>query len=339
MSLLSSLDARRLRADAAAADVAATPTPRQLALAQRRGWLRLLAPAAVGGLECPLPEAVRFEEQLAQACGSTAWWVTLCAGAGWFAGFWPGALARQVLGTRRVCVGGSGEVGEAVAEGGGWRIRGRWSHASGAPWCTHFTLNARLENGAVRAFVLPAAQVQREAGSWRAYGLRASASEAFSVRGAWVAAEQAFDISPGAATADGPLYRFPFRTLAQATLAANLSGLARAFLAEAEALIARPRSRHLLPRWQQLHSELAMLREGFFAALHAAWAQPDADACDTLGRLALALGRDSLAAAQAAYPWCGLAAADAGTALNRIWRDLHTASQHAIWLPAAEEFA
>jgi indole-3-acetate monooxygenase len=335
--LLTSTDARRLRADAAAADAAAAPTRRQLALAHRRGWLRLLAPQAAGGLECPLPEAVRFEEQLAEACGSTGWWVTLCAGAGWFAGFWAPALARQVMATRRVCVGGSGAAGQAVPERGGWRLHGNWAHASGAPWCTHFTLNAHAPDGLQRAFLLPAAQVQRQPGSWHSLGLRASASEAFAVQNAWVPADHAFDIRPEAAVADGPLYRFPFDALAQATLAANLSGLALAFLTEAEGALARPRACHLLPRWAAECAAFQALRAAFFAALDRAWTA--AAEAPAMGRAALALARGALAAVQTVYPWCGLQAADPRSTLNRIWRDLHTASQHAQWLPAAEASA
>jgi hypothetical protein len=30
------------------------------------------------------------------------------------------------------------------------------------------------------------------------------------------------------------------------------------------------------------------------------------------------------------YPYCGLAAANTDTEINQVWRDLHTASQHAL---------
>ncbi len=30
------------------------------------------------------------------------------------------------------------------------------------------------------------------------------------------------------------------------------------------------------------------------------------------------------------YPYCGLAAADPATEINRVWRNLHTASQHKL---------
>lgn len=100
---LSDRDARRIRRSAADADATGALQPAQQALIHRRGWLKMLAPGSCGGAELPLPTAVRLEEALAAADGSVGWVVTLCAGAGWFAGFLPPALAREVMGTRRVC--------------------------------------------------------------------------------------------------------------------------------------------------------------------------------------------------------------------------------------------
>jgi alkylation response protein AidB-like acyl-CoA dehydrogenase len=231
-------DLARLRRHAAAADAAGWLQPAQQAVIHRRGWLRLLAPRAAGGAEWPLPRMVRLEEAVAAADGSCGWVVTLCAGAGWFAGFLPPALAREVIGTRRVCVAGSGAPsGFADREGDGWRLGGRWSHASGAPMATHFTLNAVLrERGEVladdagapriRAFVVPAAGVSPLPG-WFATGMRASGSHAYALHGVRVADDHGFVIDPAAATAGGPLYRFAFLSLAWVTLAANLAGMAR----------------------------------------------------------------------------------------------------------------
>ncbi|MES2531716.1 MAG: hypothetical protein V4636_11820, partial [Pseudomonadota bacterium] len=52
-------DRRRLQRAAAAADIGGALQPAQQALIHRRGWMRMLAPRAVGGAEMPLPDAVR----------------------------------------------------------------------------------------------------------------------------------------------------------------------------------------------------------------------------------------------------------------------------------------
>ncbi|MET0858946.1 MAG: acyl-CoA dehydrogenase, partial [Telluria sp.] len=143
-------DLSRILRYAPAADAARFLHPVQQALIHRRGWLRMLAPKYAGGTELPLPAVVRLEEEIAGVDGSMGWVVTLCAGAGWFAGFLPPALARDIVGAKRVCVAGSGApTGFADVDGDGFRISGRWDFASGAPMATHFTLNAVLREGGV----------------------------------------------------------------------------------------------------------------------------------------------------------------------------------------------
>lgn len=328
-----------------------------LALLRTRGWFTMLAPRSVGGGEWALPEVVKLEEAVAAADGSAGWVLTLCAGAAWFAGFWPHELARAILATPGVCLAGSGaSTGVAERDGEGWRVSGHWSHASGAPWATHFTFNATLHEAGgplqdaaglprVRAFVVPAHQVTVHR-SWHSQGLRASRSDAFELRDAWVADAQVFDIDVDAATHDGPLYCFPFRAFACVTLAANLLGLARRFLELAEPLILQRLQRrpatapeaNALQHWRSASESLRRARAELYAALDAAWKQAsagqvvahrDAQRLEALSQAAVASARDAVSRT---YPACGLWAADARSDINRVWRDFHTATQHAIWL-------
>ena len=340
---------------AARADQLGELQPEALALLHHRGWLTLLAPRAVGGGEWALPDVVRLEEAVAAADGSAAWVLTLCAGAAWFAGFWPHDLARELLATPGVCLAGSGATtGVAERDGAGWRVSGHWAHASGAPWATHFTFNAALQEGGqpvldaagqprVRSFVVPAAQVTLHK-TWHSQGLRASRSDAFELRDAWVPERQVFDIAVDAATHAGPLYRFPFRAFACVTLGANLLGLAGRFLALAGPLIAQRAQRRglsdsaALAGWRAADAALREARERFYAALDAAWAgaaagqpvsAPVAAELEALSQALVAVAREAISRT---YPACGLWAADMRSELNRVWRDFHTASQHAIWL-------
>ncbi len=345
-----------LRTAAAAADASGQLQPAQTALIHARGWLRMLAPRAVGGDEWPLPDVVRLEEALAAADGSTGWVVTLCAGAAWFAGFLPPALARAILATPEVCLAGSGAPGGwADLTDQGWRLSGHWGHASGAPLATHFTCNARLRRDGrpwldadgqprVRAFVLPAAQVQVH-DNWHSIGLKASASQAFTIADAPLAADQAFDITPAAATAGGPLYRFPFRPFAFVTLAANLLGMAGRFVELAIELLAQREARlpgaGLVGHGRVARQALHGARGRFYDALDAAWRQAEAGTAvgpvdeQHLEQCARGLVHVAREAVDSLYPLCGLQAADPRSEINRVWRDFHTATQHALWLPAA----
>lgn len=359
MSLLAPEDRQRLQADAAAADAAGWLLPGQQALLHARGWLTMLAPRSSGGRELPLPQAVRLEEAIAAADGSAGWVVTLCAGAAWFAGFWPEPLARAVIGSPRACLAGSGAAtGRAEREGAGWRLSGRWDFATGAPMATHFTLNAVLrEHGQplldargaprIQAFVLPAAQVQVTP-NWHAMGLRASASHSFAIDGAWVPDDHGFVLEPDVALAPGPLYRFPFRALAYVTLAANACGMARDFVARATPVIRR--RKHLVDGQplgerpavqallQELPARLAAARTAFYQRLDAAW-QAVADGAALDQAEDEALREDSLALLEAGreavdrlFPLCGLEGSDPRSDLNRVWRDFHTATQHGLFV-------
>jgi alkylation response protein AidB-like acyl-CoA dehydrogenase len=365
IATLSDHDLTCIAAHAAQADADGWLHPAQQVLIHERGWLRMLAPRAVGGGEAALPSVVRLEESIARVDGSMGWTVTLCAGAGWFAGFLAPRLAREILATPRVCLAGSGApTGYADREGEGWRIAGLWDYASGAPMATHFTFNAILRqhgqplldaagNPRIQAFVVPAALVE-VVPRWRSIGLRATASHAYRVQDRWVHAEHGFEIDPSRATEQGPLYRFPFLAFAFVTLAANVAGMAHHFVDLAEECIAHRRNRFSgngeplidVPAVRALldstRASLIDARGRFYARLDATWAQVAAGApvsaeeAAEMQALAMAWVRASRRAVDVLYPYCGLYAAREDAPINRVWRDFHTASQHALLMPCAD---
>jgi len=362
--MISERDAAAIAEHAAQADLDGWLRPEQQALIHARGWLRMLAPRAAGGLEMALPDVVRLEESIARVDGSMGWTVTLCAGAGWFAGFLAPRLPREILATPNVCLAGSGApTGVAEREGEGWRITGLWDYASGAPMATHFTFNAVLrEHGAalldaagqprIQAFVVPAALVEMVP-RWRSIGLRATASHAYRVSGQWVHAEHGFAIDPSKAVEQGPLYRFPFMAFAFVTLAANVAGMAHHFVDLAEECIAHRRNRFSgqdeplieVPAVRALldatRASLDAVRARFYARLDATWAQVAAgapvseDEAAQMQALAMAWVNASRRAVDALFPYCGLYAMREDAPINRVWRDFHTASQHALLVPHA----
>jgi alkylation response protein AidB-like acyl-CoA dehydrogenase len=360
--MLSATDTAAIADHAAQADLDGWLLPQQQALIHERGWLRMLAPRSAGGLEMALPEVVRLEEAIARADGSMGWTVTLCAGAGWFAGFLAPRLAREILATPQVCLAGSGApTGHAEREGEGWRITGLWDYASGAPMATHFTFNAVLrERGApllddagnprIQAFVVPAALVEIVP-RWRSIGLRATASHAYRVAGEWVHAEHGFEIDPARATERGPLYRFPFLPFAFVTLSANVAGMAHRFVELAAECIAHRRNRFggqgepliEVPAVRALldatRAQLDAVRGRFYARLDAAWAQAaaglpvGAEDAAQMQALSMEWVDASRRAVDALFPYCGLFAMREDAPINRVWRDFHTASQHALLTP------
>jgi indole-3-acetate monooxygenase len=256
-------------------------------------------------------------------------------------------------------VGSGAPTGFADVEGDGYRLTGRWDYASGAPMATHFTLNAVVRSAGeplrdaqggpvIRAFLVPARHVTVEP-TWNMTGLRATASHSYRIDGQWISAACGFAIHPDAATAPGPLYRFPFYSLAYVTLAANVAGMAAHFMALADDCLARRRLPGApgpladAPAVRQLSAGLRGAFDGtrhaFYAALDAAWARVagggelDAQGMAALKDVSLALVREARGAVDGLYAYCGLHAAREDSAINRVWRDFHTASQHALLLP------
>jgi alkylation response protein AidB-like acyl-CoA dehydrogenase len=214
--------AGRIREVAGAAEKLGRLHPYMLALVYERQWFRALVPKRYGGQALPLPAMVRLEEGLSWADGALGWTVTLCSGAGWFAGFFHSSSFSGLFGDPGMCLAGSGTAsGRAEEVDGGYRVNGRWGYASGAAHATAFTANcvlykngepqmqggggdglARGETGGsplVRPFLFLREEVNVD-NDWNAVGLVATGSHGFSVRELWVPAERAFLIASEAAT-------------------------------------------------------------------------------------------------------------------------------------------
>ncbi len=338
--------AGRVRKVAAAAEKLGWLHPDMLALAFERQWFRALVPKRYGGLALPLPAMVRLEEGLSWADGSLGWTVTLCSGAGWFAGFFPFSSFPALFGDPGLCLAGSGTAsGRAVIVDGGYRVSGRWPYASGAAHATAFTANCVIHEGdmpiiegagglaagsgamagapLVRPFLFLREEVAVDH-DWNAVGLVATGSHGFAVRDLVVPAERAFTIAVEAAIDDDPLYRYPFLPLAEATLAVNSSGMARHFLdCRAEMGVGGP-------DLEAANLALEKRRRIFYSELDHSWEQGGQGSQEGVSLASKELAAAALYWVDKLYPRAGLGAARVDSAINRVWRDLHTASQHPL---------
>ncbi|HWA34558.1 MAG TPA: hypothetical protein VG737_10535 [Cyclobacteriaceae bacterium] len=335
--------------------------PKQRGIIFREKWFKMFVPKDFGGLDLSLPQVLRIEEALAWADGSTAWVTTLCSGAGWFVGFLDPSLSQKIFRYDDLCVAGSGNVsGLAEIDADGYRINGSWKYASGSLHATLFTANCAItENGKpkldsdgkqlVRAFALLPNEVQ-VIRSWNMMGMVATASHSFSVTDLTVPAARAFQIDARHAKIDKPVYRYPFLQLAEATLTVNLSGMAQRFLDLCrERAASKPPSLSVVEGSEVEASgvegsgversleELHSARAAFYDAVEVSWKH-----CELGNDIPLAVSRDITATSRALsqtairlvdklYPHMGLGAADISSEINRIWRNLHTASQHSLF--------
>lgn len=316
------------------------------------GWFRMLAPKRWGGGGLALPGAVRLEEGLAFADGSVGWMVTLCSGAGWFGGFLPDRIGESVFHDPRLCIAGSGSpTGEAQVVNGGYRVSGNWAYASGIRHATAYTGNCVIfRDGAplreadgkpvVRAFLFLPGEV-RVRDDWQAMGLVATGSHGFSVRDMLIEEERSFIIDATAATDGDVLYRYPFLPLAEATLAANISGMGWRFLDCCQEYFGRRPMPEAMALLERARIELAGTRGEFYHALDRSWQSLEQGVTlpalfETVGEMSHRLASDFRQWVDRLYPYAGLGAAGIYTTINRVWRDLHTAGQHPVLVNGPE---
>jgi len=330
--------------------------PEILALAYQENWFKLFVPEVYGGANKKLPEILRLEEQLAEADGSLGWTVTLCAGAGWFAGFLDPQLAVEIFADSQVCFAGSGAVGGvAVKTETGYRLNGQWNYASGALHATIFTANCILknengedipdENGepVIKSFILKKAEVNILPG-WSYFGLVATGSHAFEVKNLDVPENRTFTINKDIVITDSG-FDYPFLQLAETTLAVNSLGMTNHFIKLVEESFylrssmrrfTEPQIKFFTAELNRCKNEVQMLRNQFYTAFDESWMELTTNGQITDAKLngvsaiSRKLAHACWRAAGILFPYCGLEAAKKGSEINRVWRDIHTASQHGL---------
>jgi hypothetical protein len=324
---------------------------RQLAIVREQNWLNMYVPKDYGGLGLSLPEILRIEESLAWADGSTAWVVTLCSGAAWFIGFLDPTMRQQIFSERNVCLAGSGAVtGTAKRTSDGYVINGHWRYATGSLHATMFTANCRILAGdtpmyhpdgspVIGAFLLEPNEVTLHK-TWQSMGMVATGTHAMEVRDVTVPLNRAFTISPAQTMLQEDIFQFPFLQLAETTLSVNLSGMAFRFLELSEEIITSKmqQTEMALGRVEEAKKNLNSRRQEFYQHADAAWNTLineriiPAALLETVSQTSLSLARHSRTLVNELYPYCGLTAADTRTEINRVWRNIHTAGQHSLFV-------
>lgn len=346
-----------IRKETTAAEKAGSLTPAQLDIIYQQNWFNIFVPRHLGGLELPLPKAVRLLESLAWSNGSFGWVVTLCSGANWFVGLLEEATRKQFFSDPKVCFAGSGATtGIAEMVDGGFIIDGKWRYATGAKHATAFTANCVIrKNGnvlkdndgteTIRSFIFDRNEV-KIVDDWNGVGMNATSSSSFEVAQLFVASDRSFCIEPSHAILPGSIYRFPFLQFAEATLAANFSGMSLHFANECrvlyeERIIRRGYSAvkagEMLEVLGRMSSILDGKRKFFHETVDRVWEKGVARGSwnnadlEELSIVSKALVKMAVKSVDELYPYTGMTGANISTVVNRIWRDIHTASQHQLF--------
>jgi alkylation response protein AidB-like acyl-CoA dehydrogenase len=319
------------------------------------GVFRMWIPQAYNGAEVSMLDGLATIENIAYHDGSTGWCAMIGATTSMLAAFLPEPFADQIYGANpRVVTGGFAmPAGRARRVDGGLRVSGRWSWGSGIQHCQWIGGGCLIAEEKRAVFALFAAEQVKILDTWFTLGLRGTGStdyettDAFVPEGRWVA----LGIDPP--RVPGALYRFPFwGALALGVTAVSL-GLARRAIDELKtiALTKKPAgSNRTLAERPLVQAQVAEAEAAVFSSqaflqqtVNDAWQAADAGRELTTEQrrlLRLAATNATLQSARAVdlmYHAAGGSAVFTDGALQRVLRDMHVATQHAMVSPRLYE--
>ena len=319
-----------------------------------RGCLAVLLPRSHGGAEADLPTALSVFETLARGDASTGWTTMISAG-GWAE---LAALPRDsfdvVVGDGRAPVAGAFNPSAQISRSaGGYRISGRWSHASG---CTHARWlwgNAveemTPEGPRLRVAVFPAEAAEIE-DTWRVSGLCGTGSHHIRVTELEVPAEFTLVPLQGKRCLDLPVVRIPTPALFGLGIAAVAVGTTAGALGDLRALaeqkvplLAGAPLRADPQFWGELataDTELAAMRALLADVSGAVWdravagTEPSAEEHARVRAAAAWISARAAGTVDRAYACGGGTVIYTDGSLQRRWRDVHALTQHFLVKPA-----
>ena len=296
-------------------------------------------PKSYGGLEMSLSEGLLKLKTVARIDGSLGWTVTLCSGANYFIGNLDKQVADEVfLSPETPILGGSGGAfGTAEKMEKGYKISGKWRYATGAPYLSHFTLNAKImangkevlekdETPKILSFIIPKEKVKIIL-DWNTMGLKATATHSFEVDSI-VAEKYCFQYNHF--YLPQPIFKIPFSLFADVTLWVNYLGMAEHFLEEAQNILPKETlndltnivlktNREIFGFSEEIENTINQSQdflEEYIEKVHT----EAADSVRHISRLIIEV-----------YPKLGIKASSKNNQLNLIFRDYFTATQHHIF--------
>ncbi|RAJ15728.1 acyl-CoA dehydrogenase family protein [Arenibacter echinorum] len=298
-------------------------------------------PETYGGLELPLSEGLSRLRELAKIDASLGWTITLCSGANYFIGNLRPSKAKEIFMTAGVspCLGGSGGVfGTAEIVDDQYKISGKWHYATGAPYLTHFTLNAQiLENGIqlrnddgsprVQSFVIPKDAVQ-VIEDWNTMGLKATATHSFAV--ADYMAHKSCSFGYDDCHLPHPIFKIPFALFADLTLWVNYIGIADHLLEEVGSDIGKGKLNDLEEIILESDRKIFFYASEIEKRIDEKRAI-EADFMEEIHHVAVQSVKGISRNIIEIFPSLGVKASTNGHNLNQIFCDYFTATQHHIF--------
>ena len=310
--------------------------PEIIELIATNNWLNIWVPKQYNGLGLTFSEGLKILQTISKIDGSLGWFVTLCSGANYFSRNLIPSVAFELFSNQKTCFGGSGMIGGTAEKiNDTYLINGLWHYATGAPYLSHFTLNAQvLENGQplvdennqpkILSFILDKSQVKLIA-TWKSMGMIATSSHSFEVINQTV--HQDYSFVYNTFFSDDLVDKIPFRVFADLTLLVNYIGMTEHFLEKSLEIITfsiqeklqlflNETTLQLLDLAKQVEDLLLKnltIEDDFLEEIH----QFGTETVSALTTYILQI-----------YPQLGIRASKLNEDINQIFRDFFTATQH-----------
>jgi 3-hydroxy-9,10-secoandrosta-1,3,5(10)-triene-9,17-dione monooxygenase len=323
------------------------------------GLCRLMVPQRFGGFQTDIRTYIEVMAEIGRGCGSTAWVASLVNVCAWLAALFPERAQRDVWGANpEAWVAGSlAPLGVATPVDGGWRVTGKWPWASGslhAQWaaCGIHMKDANGEMANLGLSLMPMREVRVE-DTWFMAGMKGTgsntivATDVFVPEHRFLPYPQAFGGVYRTEHTDETVYRVAFVPVTVLILAGAQLGVARAALELVKQWAPKRGITHTTftsqsesAGFQILLADAAMKVDTAF--LHAYRAADDLDRAAMAGELMNLEQRarvrmDTALVAKHCREAVELLVQAHGTSsladwnrMQRLWRDVHVASHHAI---------
>jgi alkylation response protein AidB-like acyl-CoA dehydrogenase len=348
-----------LQSEAAEVDAGRRLTPSIVDAMRDQGLCRLLQPKRFGGSETSIRTFLEVTAEVGRGCGSTAWVSSLINVCAWLASLFPDRAQRDVWGTDPDAwiAGSLNPIGETAKVDGGWRVTGRWPWASGCLHAQWAACGINMKNGDGQIVnaglsLLPIGEMSIE-DTWFMAGMKGTGSNTLVAKDVFVPEHRflPYPLALGGQYAtehtDEAVYRAAFVPVTVLILAASQLGVARAALDFARAKATARGITHTSfakqaesTGFQMLIAEASMKIDT--AHLHAFRCAEDLDRYaaqsaypDVTARARMRM--DVSLAAKYCREAVDLLVSAHGTSsladvspMQRLWRDIHVASHHAI---------
>ncbi|KAB8136823.1 acyl-CoA dehydrogenase [Gracilibacillus oryzae] len=324
-----------------------------LAVIYQKKLFKLFVSESLGGRGMDLPGALKIFQEASTIDGNLGWAVTIGSGGGMFSANFSEQLAKDLFSQENAVIAGSGfPGGKAVKTDGGYLVNGEWKFCSGSPYATIFTANCLIEEEAtVLSFILKPEEVEVMY-DWNSFGLVATSSHSIRISNQFIPSERTFSITEMNNNFTEDIHQFPFVPFSEASFASVVLGIGKNFLNEVKVNTKKnklnwakghfDKYQFVISKWEKEMERWKIAETTFYKQIDQVWnlyqeGSPLSE--DQLAEFSLVCKKaasTSLTCAQNLFRYMGMEIVMQPSKLNRIWRDLHTASQHAFLIPYRE---